>query len=354
MIGHVGAVDAGAGRAAGVAPTQHTQAPQQVGEARQADKAEGGGGARHGQQADAFHASADLEEEREAEEKKKAQKTDEQKQAEEAKKKELEQQIEAKESELEQAEKAGDKDKVASLTKEIGGLKEELQALLNPQGNQPAPAAGAGGGGGGNQGGGAPAPVGGGAPMMGGGAPVGGGGNQGGGMVGAPRGSYPPTPPELGGYHPPSPTATGPAPKGQITPNGSGQDSVNLARQYLGRNAIDIKGAMPNFTAAGGQTNNCADFVSSALESTGRVKGHHINVGEFENSLKEQGYQQVPKGQAQPGDVWISGSKGHTELVAEAGGNTLIGSNNDRPGHQVISEHKNPSGGYYYHLPDQK
>lgn len=348
-VGQVGAVDAGAGRAAGVAQTQHTQAPQQAGEARQAGKAEGGGGAHHGQQADAFHASADLEEEREAEEKKKAQEAEAQQQAEEAKKKELEEAIEAKQAELEQAQEAGDQDKVATLTKEIGGLKEELQALLNPQGNQPAPAAGAGGGGGGgDQGGGAPAPVGGGAPM-GGGAPAG--GNQ---MAGAPKGSYPPTPADLGGYHPPTPTATGPAPKGQITPNGSGQDAVNLARQYLGRNAIDIKGAMPNFTAAGGQTNNCADFVSSALESTGRVKGHHINVKEFENSLLEQGYVRVPKEQARPGDVWINGSKGHTELVAEAGGNTLIGSNNDRPGHQVISEHKNPNGGYYYQLPDRQ
>ena len=340
-IGHVNAVDGGAGRAAGVAPAHHAHAPQQAGEARPAEKPENG--APRPQQGDAFHASADLEEEREAEEKKKAEEAKEQQQAEEAKKKELEEKIEQKQAELEQAQQAGDKDKVASLGKEIEGLKQELDNLLNP-GAQAAPAPAAGGGGG------TPAAGGGGAPAIQGAAPSYGGGGGGGGMAGAPAGSYPPTPSSLGGYHTPSPSVSGPAPKGQITPNGSGQDAVNLAKQYLGRNAIDIKGAMPNFTAAGGQTNNCADFVSSALESTGRLQGHHVNVKELENSLKEQGYTQVPKDQAQPGDVWISGTKGHTELVAEAGGNTLIGSNNDRPGHQVISEHHNPSGGYYYHL----
>ena len=94
--------------------------------------------------------------------------------------------------------------------------------------------------------------------------------------------------------------------------------------------------------------------MSSCLESTGRVQGHHINVEEFEKSLQSQGYQMVSKENAKPGDVWISGSKGHTELVAEAGGNRLIGSNNDRPGHQVISEHVGPTGGYYYHLPEKE
>lgn len=145
------------------------------------------------------------------------------------------------------------------------------------------------------------------------------------------------------------PTPSMPAPVGQITPNGTGQDAVNLAKQYLGYNSIDCKGKLPNFTAAGGQTNNCADFVSACLESTGRIKGHHINVVELEKSLIAQGYKRVPKEQAKPGDVWISSSRGHTELVAEAGGKRLIGSNNDRPGHQVISMN-NAGSGYYYQL----
>jgi hypothetical protein len=132
---------------------------------------------------------------------------------------------------------------------------------------------------------------------------------------------------------------------------GSGQAAVNLARQFAGQESYRIKGQMPNFTAAGGQTNNCADFVSSALESTGRLQGHHINVGELEQSLLKQGYVQVPANQAKPGDVWISQSRGHTELVSQAGGTSTIGSNNDRPGHQVISERgKNTGAGVYYQL----
>lgn len=259
----------------------------------------------------------------------------------EEKKKELEAQIEAKQKELEQAQKDGNQDKVKSLTGELDGLKKQLQSLVDQQQAQ-APAAPQAAGAGNQMPAQSSAPVG----------AAQGGGGQGGGAVpsNAPAGSYPHTPTQDGGWHPPNPTPTGPPVKGEVNPNGTGQDAVNLARKYLGHNAADIKGAMPNFTAAGGQTNNCADFVSSALESTGRINGHHINVRELEKSMLEQGYSRVSKEQAQPGDVWINGSKGHTELVAEAGGNTLIGSNNDRPGHQVISEHRNPSGGYYYHL----
>lgn len=135
------------------------------------------------------------------------------------------------------------------------------------------------------------------------------------------------------------------------SPSGSGQAAVDLARKFEGQESYKIKGKMPNFTAAGGQTNNCADFVSSALESTGRVKGHHINVKEFEKSLINQGYKQVSAKDAQPGDVWMNHSRGHTELVSKAGGTATIGSNNDRQGHQVISERaKSTTSGVYYHL----
>lgn len=104
---------------------------------------------------------------------------------------------------------------------------------------------------------------------------------------------------------------------------------------------------MPHFTAAGGVTNNCVDFVSSALESQGLVKGHHINVKAFEKELQKQGYRQIPASQAQPGDVWINHSRGHTELVATAGAKTLIGSNGSA--RQKVSEHaNNPSSGIIY------
>lgn len=129
----------------------------------------------------------------------------------------------------------------------------------------------------------------------------------------------------------------------------SGSNAVDLGRRFLGQNSIDIKGKLPKFTAAGGQTNNCADFVSSLLENAGTLKGHFVNVKGLESALKQQGWRQIPAAQAKPGDVWMNHSRGHVELVTQAGGTKTIGSNNDRPGHQVISERaKSPSSGIYY------
>lgn len=170
-------------------------------------------------------------------------------------------------------------------------------------------------------------------------APMGGGGGYGGGSSG-------------GGGYGGSPISTmtnsaAPALSGPPGAPGSGQAAVDLARKYLGRDSISLKGDMPHFTAAGGVTNNCVDFVSSALESQGLVKGHHINVVEFEKQLKAQGWRQIPGNQAQPGDVFINSSRGHTELVATAGAGKLIGSNGSA--RQRVSEHdNNPSQGVYY------
>ncbi|HEU4731239.1 MAG TPA: NlpC/P60 family protein [Kofleriaceae bacterium] len=124
-------------------------------------------------------------------------------------------------------------------------------------------------------------------------------------------------------------------------PAASGSDPVAIARRYVTSPptpSIKLKGKLPHFTAAGGQTNDCADFVSSVLETAGRISGHHINVGEFERSLKAQGWKYVTKQHARAGDVWMNTSRGHTELVASDGASHLIGSNNDRPGHQVVTE----------------
>ncbi len=129
--------------------------------------------------------------------------------------------------------------------------------------------------------------------------------------------------------------------------NGSGEAAVAMARKYLGRDSISLKGDMPHFTAAGGVTNNCVDFVSSALESQGLVKGHHINVRAFEKELQKQGWVQIPENQAKPGDVWINHSRGHTELVATAGATRLIGSNGSA--RQKVTEHANrPGSGVIY------
>ena len=124
-------------------------------------------------------------------------------------------------------------------------------------------------------------------------------------------------------------------------PAASGSDPVAIARRYVTHPptpSIKLKGKLPHFTAAGGETNDCADFVSSVLETAGRISGHHINVKEFERSLKAQGWKYVSRQNAKAGDVWMNTSRGHTELVATDGATRLIGSNNDRPGHQVVTE----------------
>lgn len=132
----------------------------------------------------------------------------------------------------------------------------------------------------------------------------------------------------------------------------SGSDAVDIARRYEGNESWRLRGVMPHFTAAGGRSNNCADFVSSALEGAGMLRGHHVGVsnGDLQNALIRQGYHRVSGRDAMPGDVAIKNGGHHTELVATRGATRTIGSNNDRPGHQVISERRNnPNSGVYYH-----
>lgn len=134
----------------------------------------------------------------------------------------------------------------------------------------------------------------------------------------------------------PSPSTVAGAGPGRAQ-DGGGSSSVDLARQFLGRPSRSIRGEMPNFTAAGGNTNNCADFVSSALESTGGVRGHDVNCRALERRLRQQGWQQVPRGEARAGDVAFYPNRRHVQLVS--GENTQIGSNNNgRRGFQTISE----------------
>jgi hypothetical protein len=128
-----------------------------------------------------------------------------------------------------------------------------------------------------------------------------------------------------------------------------GQAAVDLGRRFVGRDSWTLRGQLPHFTAAGGRTNNCADFVSSLLESSGSLRGHHVGVRGLERALQQQGWRRVPASRARPGDVWINHSRRHTELVTGAGGTRTIGSNNIRQGHQRISERpKNPNSGVYY------
>jgi hypothetical protein len=128
---------------------------------------------------------------------------------------------------------------------------------------------------------------------------------------------------------------SGPVPGGQQG-DGSGNSTIELARRFLGQRSHDIRGQMPHFTAAGGYTNNCADFVSAALQGSGRIHGHDVNCRALERRLKAEGWHQVPANQARPGDVIFNQSRGHVQLAE--GNGRQIGSNNVRPGLQYVSE----------------
>ena len=136
------------------------------------------------------------------------------------------------------------------------------------------------------------------------------------------------------------------------SPSSAGQAAVDLARQFKGDLSYTLKGRLPHFQAAGGVNNNCADFVSSILRNTGQLQGHYVGVSKLEQALLAQGYRQVPKEQAQPGDVWIGADNRHTEIVASHGGNSLIGSNNGGKNYQTITEVRTSNtqaAGKFYH-----
>jgi hypothetical protein len=123
---------------------------------------------------------------------------------------------------------------------------------------------------------------------------------------------------------------------GGVQGNGSGQSSVDIARQFLGERSRNVAGRMGPFSAAGGDTNNCADFVSSALVASGRLSRKNVNCRSLERQLQQEGWRQVPADQARPGDVAFNQSRGHVQLCQ--GNGKQIGSNNVRRGLQYITE----------------
>ena len=191
------------------------------------------------------------------------------------------------------------------------------------------------------------APVGGGGGCSGGGGGCGGGGSVGGcGGGGGSYGGGGGCGGSVGGASSSAPYRT----SGTL-PSESGNAVAALAEKFLGRDSASIKGELPHFTAAGGRNNNCADFVCSLLESNGQIDQHIVNVKSLEQKLISDGWQQVSAANAQPGDVWISDSRGHTEIVEKSGNPpTLIGSNNNGDHIQEITR-ATQSSGVYYHNP---
>lgn len=129
-----------------------------------------------------------------------------------------------------------------------------------------------------------------------------------------------------------------------------GQEAVSTARSYLGVRSNQI-GGLEHYTAAGGSTNNCADFVSAVLQEQGMLQHQYVSVSRLRQGLTDHGYRRVSAQEAEPGDVWISPNGGHVELVTQTGGGRLIGSNNNGRSYQTISERPVwASGGQYYQL----
>jgi hypothetical protein len=138
-----------------------------------------------------------------------------------------------------------------------------------------------------------------------------------------------------------------------------GQAAVDDARKFLGEKSQDLKGQLDNFQAAGGKTNNCADFVSANLMNNGLLQGKQVNVDRLREQLQKEGWSTVDAADTKPGDVAFYNNNRHVELVSQAGGTKSIGSNNQDPdtrkpvaGQQWVTERDmDPSQVTYWHHP---
>ncbi|MFN8612138.1 MAG: hypothetical protein U0931_31630 [Vulcanimicrobiota bacterium] len=138
-----------------------------------------------------------------------------------------------------------------------------------------------------------------------------------------------------------------------------GQAAVEDARKFLGQKSETLKGKLENFQAAGGKTNNCADFVSANLMNNGLLEGKQVNVDKLREQLQKEGWSSVEAAEARPGDVAFYKNNRHVELVSEAGGTRSIGSNNQDPvtrlpvaGQQWVTERDlDPAKVTYWHRP---
>lgn len=109
----------------------------------------------------------------------------------------------------------------------------------------------------------------------------------------------------------------------------AGEQVVEDARSHLGTKSQDIDA--PNYVNTGGNTNNCANFVSTMLHNRGELEGRVENVRQLERLAQEQGYRLVSQEEAGPGDMAFRTDVSHVELVTTPGATHTIGSNNENP-----------------------
>ncbi|HEY0622499.1 phage tail tip lysozyme [Sphingomonas sp.] len=128
------------------------------------------------------------------------------------------------------------------------------------------------------------------------------------------------------------------------TPGGGTGNVYDVARQYLGRNASDLKTDTSDDLPMNPNVPNnvcCANFVSGVLIEAGVMDSslRTDSVAQLNSNVRNAGWTQVDPSQAKPGDVVIiqGGGVSHTEIYA--GNGRMIGSNNaNADGSQRITE----------------
>ena len=128
------------------------------------------------------------------------------------------------------------------------------------------------------------------------------------------------------------------------TPGGGTSSVYDVARQYLGRNASDLKRDTTDDLPMNPNVPHnvcCANFVSGVLIEAGVMDSslRTDSVAQLSSNLRNAGWTAVDPSQAKPGDVVIiqGGGVSHTEIYA--GNGRMIGSNNvNADGSQRISE----------------
>ena len=149
-------------------------------------------------------------------------------------------------------------------------------------------------------------------------------------LPGGDRGSAAP-----GSARPGSAALPSASPVGTAGPTGDAGDAAAIARQFIHRNAAELKrsGDLP---MDGSVPSNicCANFVSAVLQRAGLLPDrlHTNGVDQLDSTLRARGWRPVDAAHARPGDVVIiqGGGASHTVLVEsnQNGQLKLIGSNN--------------------------
>ena len=129
-----------------------------------------------------------------------------------------------------------------------------------------------------------------------------------------------------------------PAPVAPGGADGDASDAAAIARQYLHRNASELKrsGELPMDSSVPSNI-CCANFVSAVLQRAGLLPDrlHTNSVDQLDRTLRARGWRPVDAAHARPGDVVIiqGGGASHTVMVEsnQNGQLKLIGSNNVNP-----------------------